>query len=192
MRAKKLLKKKAVPVAAAAPADAAAIAAPAAAQQSTPPSRLSRCGSCVRGMSTSALSVLLLLLALLWMFVQIACTYHAAKTSQVSSLTSARAAAADAAAAAADAVLQGQVADAAPGQLFDIGAGVQMHMLCAGNVTAAAPATVVLESMEAVGQALQWGAVMELLKVTRMSSVACHNAATVTAAVSSLPRTTFA
>ena len=143
-------------------------------------------------MSTSALSVLLLLLALLWMFVQIACTYHAAKTSQVSSLTSARAAAADAAAAAADAVLQGQVADAAPGQLFDIGAGVQMHMLCAGNVTAAAPATVVLESMEAVGQALQWGAVMELLKVTRMSSVACHNAATVTAAVSSLPRTTFA
>jgi uncharacterized protein (UPF0333 family) len=40
------------------------------------------------------LRVLLLLLALLWMFVQIACTYHAAKTSQVSSHTNARAAAA--------------------------------------------------------------------------------------------------
>jgi hypothetical protein len=38
------------------------------------------------------LRVLLLLLALLWMFVQIACTYHAAKTSQVSSHTNARAA----------------------------------------------------------------------------------------------------
>ena len=64
-------------------------------------------------------------------------------------------------------LLQGQVADAAPGQLFDIGAGVKMHIMCAGNKTAAAAATIVLESMEAVGQALQWGAVMELLKVTR-------------------------
>ena len=56
------------------------------------------------------------------------------------------------------------MADAAPGQLFDIGAGVKMHMMCAGNKTAAT-STVVLESMEAVGQALQWGAVMDLLKV---------------------------
>ena len=64
---------------------------------------------------------------------------------------------------------QGQVADAAPGDLFDIGGGVKMHMMCqgrtitpacdisivtccAGKASNETAATVVFESMEAVGQ----------------------------------------
>jgi pimeloyl-ACP methyl ester carboxylesterase len=82
----------------------------------------------------------LLLLALLWFFVQLACAYHASKTAHT------------------------QVADAAPGQVFDIGGGVKMHMLCQGERANNTSPTIILESMEAVGQALAWSAVLEAME----------------------------
>ena len=90
--------------------------------------------------SADVLSAFLLLLVLLWFFVQLACAYHASKTAH------------------------GQVADAAPGKLFDIGGGVKMHMMCQGDVSNTSSPTIILESMEAVGQALAWSSVLDAMQ----------------------------
>ncbi len=80
---------------------------------------------------------MLLLLASLWFFVQMACAYHAAKSAHA------------------------QVADPAPGQIFSIGDGVSMHIICQGRTPNGTTPTIIFESMEVVGQALAWAAVLE-------------------------------
>jgi hypothetical protein len=86
------------------------------------------------------LSAIMLLLVLLWFFVQMACAYHAAKSAHA------------------------QVADPAPGQIFSIGGGVHMHMICQGQTSNGSVPTIIFESMEVVGQALAWAAVFEEMK----------------------------